>query len=179
MNSNRKWLAISVGAMAVLGAPRLASADEMKAVPVLRVALGPAFHLSPETKKNTELAAEVTAGASIALSDGASFMLNPELGYAYDSWGFHAFNATVGVGFGHPAAYVAYHPRLLAGSVGDYSAVGMRNGLTMHALADMASLEIGHQFVSFDGVMHHDIRLMFGVNPLGFVYVVAKIADAF
>ncbi len=106
-------------------------------------------------------------------------MLNPELGYAYDGWGFHAFNATVGVGFGHAVGFVAYHPRLLAGSVGDYSAVGMRNGLTMHALADMASLEIGHQFVGFDGKMHHDIHLMFGVNPLGFMYVVAKLADAF
>jgi hypothetical protein len=45
----------------------------------------------------------------------------------------------------------------------------------MHILADMASLELGHQFVNYGGEMHHSFNIMFGVNPAAFVYVLHKL----
>jgi hypothetical protein len=173
-----KKVSMVVGVAAlVVCVPLEARADDLAVVPVLRVALGPAIRLAPATDDGLRFAADVTAGVAVAPSGmkHVGVVLNPELGYAFDGIGAHAFNLSVGVGYGHPLVYVSYQPRLLAGRAGTDTLVGMRNGLAMHVLADMASLELGHQFVHFNGELHHSFTIMFGVNPAAFVYVLHKL----
>ena len=100
--------------------------------------------------------------------------MSAEVGYAYDGATEHAFQLVPGIGYGHPLAFVSYHPHLLIGSAYDQTSFGLRNGLTMHLLVDMVSLEIAEQFVSAAGA-HHDVRVMFGVNPAAFVYAISKL----
>lgn len=169
----------TLAASLALTTPVLADDDGWDAVPVFRIALGPAIHVAPESEKQVELGLDLTAGA-IMMPGGAEVLglvIDPELGYAFDSLGVHAFNLTCGIGAGNPFFAFLYQPRLIAGTLDGTPAVGMRNSFMIHALADMGSLEIGHQFVSIDGALHHDIRVMFGVNPAAFFYVVAGIAD--
>lgn len=155
-----------------------ARADEgVTFIPVLRLALGPSIHLAPASEEGTRLAVDITAGLGIAVGreKKAGFIFNPELGYAFDGLGTHAFNLSAGIGFGHPLAYVSYQPRLLAGSASGSGLIGMRNGAVFHVLYDMGSLEIGHQFESHGGIMHQGVVIMVGVNPAAFVYAISKL----
>ncbi len=146
-------------------------------IPVLRLAMGPAFHTAPESEKGTEIALDLTAGLmfSAANWEGVGAVLVPELGYTFDGLGLHAFNATLGLGFGHPLGFVAYQPRLIVGRADGDRALGMRNGLAFHVLGDMGSLEVGHQFVEFNDHYHHDLRVMVGVNPASFIFVLSQL----
>jgi hypothetical protein len=159
--------------------PARAEGDDVPLVPVFRIALGPAIHVAPKTEEQVELGLDVTAGAMVMIGDDAlSLIVDPELGYAFDSLGIHAFNLTCGVGLGSPLAALLYQPRLILGTGDGELAVGMRNGLGFHVLADLGSLEIGHQFVHLDGGLHHDVRVMFGVNPAAFVFLVMGLSEA-
>jgi len=179
MREMRRLFALAGTLTAALVVTTEAHADDDWAfLPVFRIALGPAIHVAPEREKHVELGLDLTAGfAAMPTESFAGPIVNPELGYSFDSLGIHAFNLTCGVGFGTPLAALLYHPRLIVGTLDGEAAVGMRNSLTFHALADLGSIEIGHQFVSIDGELHHDIRVMFGVNPLGFVYIVSAATD--
>ncbi len=155
-----------------------ALADDPLALPVLRLALGPAIHTAPAADESTRLAVDITAGAGLAPLGwkGVGVILNPELGYAFDSLGTHAFNVVAGIGYGSPLAYASYRPRFLVGDASGNLMVGMRNGLAMHLLLDMVSLEFGHQFASYGGALHHDVRVLFGVNPASFVYAINRLS---
>jgi hypothetical protein len=169
-----------LGALAAticLARPAHASDDDPAAAPVLRLAMGPAFHIAPKAEKSTEFAFDATAGLNLAMAGwhDAGMIFSAEAGYAYDGVDGHAFQLVPGIGYGHPLAFVSYHPHLLLGRAGDRSFVGMRNGIAMHVLGDMGSLEIAEQFVVFDGVGHHDFRMMFSVNPAAFVFAMSKL----
>ncbi|MFT3770683.1 MAG: hypothetical protein QM820_35105 [Minicystis sp.] len=173
----RRLLACGLALAAMVRAAE-ARADSMT-IPVVRFALGPAFHLAPQQDPSTRIAADITAGFTY---DGGSFtkggsvgwLLHPELGYTYDGLGLNAFNATCGFGVGTLAVDVAYQPRLIVGTVDDAgAAVGMRNGIMLHAFVDIASVEVGHQFVRWGGAFHHDVRVFLGINPASIVWGIA------
>lgn len=158
---------------ALLLSSRPASADDGPAVaPIVRLALGPSFHIAPKAEKGTEVAFDATAGVNFAVAGWSKpgMILSAEAGYAYDGITDHAFQLAPGIGYGHPLAFVSYHPHLLIGS-----GLGLRNGLAMHLLGDMMSAEVSEQFMSFDGAAHHDFRVMFGVNPAAFVFGVSRL----
>ena len=150
---------------------------EPAGAPIARLALGPAFHLSPKADKGTQLGLDASLGANIALngwgSAGPIFSL--EGGYTYDSTGLHAAHFTPGVGYGHPMLFVTYNPRAIVGSAGDGLALGMRNSLTTHLVADLLSVEVGHQYVHDDRASQHSVRMMFGVNPAAAVYAISRL----
>jgi hypothetical protein len=159
-----------VGVVAAVAASLLATpcaANDWYIWPVARVQLGPAIHVAPEVDEGTEFSLDLNFGASVLQRTRAKkrFVWNPEIGYSYDGIGLHAFNATVGIGFGNHTFVAAYHPRLILGRANDDTAVGMRNAIMIHAIVDMFSMEIGHQFVSYSDAMHQDIKVMFGFNP--------------
>jgi len=151
--------------------------DETAIAPIGRVALGPAFHVAPKADKGTELGLDLSLGSNIALNGwgGPGPIFSIEGGYAFDGIGLHAAHFTPGLGYGHPLLYISYNPRLLVGSAGDGVALGMRNGLTTHLLADLLSMEIGHQYVHDDRASQHSVRLMFGINPLAAVYALSRL----
>ncbi len=99
--------------------------------------------------------------------DRGGFGVNPELGYTYDASGLNAFNLTCGVGWGFSVLAVGYHPRLIVGNDKGMNAIGMRNGITAHLVADILSVEVGHQFVQYGGAYHQSLQFLFGVNPVG------------
>lgn len=150
---------------------------EPAGAPITRLALGPAFHLSPKADEGTRLGLDATVGANVAVNgwgdSGPIFSL--EAGYAYDSLGLHAAQFSPGIGYGHPILYLTYNPRLLVGSAGDGLALGMRNSLTTHLVADLLSVEIGHQYVRDDRASQQSVRLMLGVNPAAAVYAISRL----
>lgn len=178
---DRRIAAAAAALCAWVGASSPARADDdMLVIPALRLALGPAVHVDPALEEGVEAAFDVTAGFAGIFGDGVSgFVVNPEVGYAYDSLGIHAFSATCGVGVGGPVVALLYHPRLILGSADGNFAVGMRNGLAVHALADILSLEIAHQLVDANDEAHHDVRVQFGINVAGFGWVISQLDRAF
>lgn len=135
-------------------------------VPVVRVAMGPAIHFDPG-RVVTNYALDVTAGADAFAGslEGPAGLLGGELGYAFDTWGLHLFTVGPSLGVGNVLGILAYQPRFLVGT-DELSnlALGMRNSLSAHMLADIFSLEIGHQFVHARDALHHDLHIMAGVN---------------
>jgi hypothetical protein len=170
-------LSVALCAPLLLARPARASSDDASVAPILRLAMGPAFHIAPKAEKSTEFAFDATAGLNFATAgwDHTGLILSAEAGYAYDGFDGHAFQLVPGVGYGHPLAFVSYHPHFLIGRAGDQTFLGMRNGISMHVLGDMGSLEIAEQFVVFDGLGHHDFRMMFSVNPAAFVFAMSKL----
>jgi hypothetical protein len=152
------------------------AAEEVDATPVLRLSLGPAVHVAPAADRSAQVAFDVTAGyARLFGPSDVGFVLDPELGYSFDGSGLNAFNLTCGVGLGSLMAAVTYDPRLIVGKQHDLTAVGMRNSLVLHVFLDMASLEVGHQMVSYGGALHQSVQTMVGVNPAAMVFVLAHI----
>jgi hypothetical protein len=84
--------------------------------------------------------------------------VGPEVGYSYlgvsDA---HAFNATIGVGYGIALAAIAYQPRFFVGD----GLIGTLQGLTLHFFGP--SLEFAYQYLAADRV-DHDLTLMLGLN---------------
>lgn len=163
------------------------SDDDIRMVPVLRFALGPSLNFTPES--HAEVALETTLGVSALQGIVGGVALNAEGGYTYESgWKsgtLHAGNLTLGVGWGALGMAITYQPRLILGTYAGDLAVGMRNGVTVHLFADLASVELGHQFVSAqaDGdpatkELRHDVRMLIGLNPAAFVYLLTEAADA-
>jgi hypothetical protein len=162
--------------------------DELRAVPVLRVAVGPSASFTPEM--HAELAVETTAGVSALQGIVGGIALNAEAGFLHESGlsksGLNAGVLTLGVGYGALGMAVTYQPRLVVGVYRAEPAVGMRNGIALHLFADLASLELGHQFVSvveyddlgIERTLRHDARLMLGLNPAALVYLVTEVNDA-
>lgn len=140
--------------------------------PVLRIAMGPAVHFSPEPKAKVYYAVEPTVGLTWA-KDDEGLIWNVELGYAYDAVGTHAFVLAPGVGYGTSALGVRYQPRILAGRGGGSALLGMRNSLVGYVGYDMFTLEVGHQFAHWGSqdVLRHDVRAQLGVNPAAIVGV--------
>jgi hypothetical protein len=167
----RRLASILLG-LAACALTNVARADDIDWLPVVRVAAGPAIHFAPASERTPFFALDVTAGMAAGVSDwhvgDYAFVFNPELGYSYDAIGLNAFNATFGVGLGNAMIAVAYHPRFIAGRAAGETAVGMRNGLALHAVFDTLSLELGHQFVHYGDAYHHDVRILLGVNPAPF-----------
>jgi hypothetical protein len=145
-------------------------------VPALRIGFGPSVHLSPAADKGTEFAFDATVGGSVwkPLKKRAGLVMGAEAGYAHDA-NYDAFNFALGIGAGHPLAYVAYHPHLLAGSASGATMIGMRNGIAMHVLWDMGSLEIAHEMTRYSDAWHQAVKFMFAVNPAAFVYAIMKL----
>lgn len=164
--------------VALVSASAPARADDFIAIPVLRLALGPAVHVAPDDEDGVDLGLDLTAGfVGMFGDDIAGVVVSPEIGYAYDSVGVHAFSATCGVGVGGPLLSMFYYPRLILGTAGDNLAVGMRNGLAIRGLADIFGVEVAHQFVDANDALHHDVRVQFAINVAAFGYVLYEIND--
>jgi hypothetical protein len=192
---------VLVIAVAVLGAVTSASRvqaqtiaddlrndEEVRTVPVARLALGPVVAFAPEV--HPELALDATIGASALQGIVGGFALNVEGGYTFESGheddALHAANVTVGLGYGALGSAVTFQPRLILGSWGGDLAIGMRNGVALHLAGDVVSAEIAHQFLKGDfssggdGAypFRHDVRLMLGLNPAALVYGIVLLNDA-
>ena len=181
-------LLAGLAVVAVLGVARPAAAQdfvtktrsrlaEPAGAPIARLALGPAFHVAPKADRGAYFALDATFGANIATNgwDSSGPIFSLEGGYAYDGIGLHAFHFTPGLGYGHPILYVTYNPRILVGSAGDGFAIGMRNSLTTHLVADLLSLEIGHQYVHDERANQQSVRVLLGVNPAAAVYAISRL----
>ncbi len=168
--------ALVLVSMALASRPAGAADGEPSFVPALRIGFGPSVHLSPKADKGTDFAIDATLGGSfwVPLKRRAGLVLGAEAGFAHDA-DANAFNFALGIGAGHPAAYVAYHPRLLAGSSGGSALLGMRNGIAMHVLWDMGSLEIAHEMTHYADAWHQAVKFMFAVNPAAFVFALMKL----
>jgi len=161
-----------VGGALVGGAIGFGGGDahaEESLLPSVHLGLGPAFHIEPASERAPQFAFDATAGVLLANPRGSIFSSDTyfgvEAGYAYDGLGIHAFALAPMIGYGAPLAFLAYQPRLLVGDADGDTAIGMRNGLAMHMFLGLGSVEIGHQFVSFAGALHHSLQLTFAVNP--------------
>ncbi len=178
-----------VGAVAIPSAARAQDAvgdDEVRTVPVVRLAMGPVVGFAPEV--HPELALDATVGASALQGIVGGFALNVEGGYTFESGhedaALHAANATVGIGYGAFGSAVTYQPRLILGSYGGDFAVGMRNGVALHLVGDIVSAELAHQFLaggfsSGDAAypFRHDVRLMLGINPAALAYAIVMVNE--
>src|SRR6185437_9243819 len=96
-----------------------------------------------------------------------SLVLIPEVGYSYDHLGTHLFTLSPGVGVGEQRWSVVYHPRLLVGEAATGRVIGVRNGVAVHALFDIYSLEVAHEVLFGNGSTQEDVRVVLGLNPLG------------
>lgn len=142
-----------------------AADDDPFPIPVFRLDMGPAIHLAPERVVTFALDATLGMDVTVGSLDSAFALLGGELGYSYDAYGLHQFNAGPTLGVGNIIANVSYRPKLLAGSdEAGVTAVGMRNAIAGHFIADIFLLEVGHQFSQYADELHHDVRVMIGVN---------------
>ncbi len=137
-------------------------------LPSARVGVGPALRLGPGDERAPRLAFDATAGAIYANRTGGVFkadvLLGLEAGYAYDGLRTHALAIAPMVGYGAPLAFLAYQPRLLVGGAGGATAIGMRNGLALHLLLALGSVEVSHQLVSCAGERTQSVQLTLSVN---------------
>ncbi len=147
--------------------------------PSLHLTIGPSFHLEPASEKNvTDVSLDATAGINLVVGPQgdkmSGFLLNPEVGYAYDALGLNAFSAKVGMGFAVKGMIaLVYNPRLLVGTW-QGEAIGMRNGIEMKLPLDLFSIELGHQFVKDTVTVHHQAVFLFSINPGSLFYILAK-----
>jgi hypothetical protein len=146
--------------------------------PMLRPMLGPAWALGSPEPTGVALNFDLTVGAMVVVtrlsSLGSAPILEPLLGYGYkrDRGPAHLFVAGLGFGYGGVLAAVRYVPRLLVGS----GAVGLRHGIIIGGLLDMLAVEVSHDLISQQGVITHELRLMFGINPVSLLAGVAALA---
>lgn len=161
---------IAAAGLLSVAAPSAARAEEAIPVPVVRMMLGPSFHVGQQPILN--FAADVTAGAVVLLGSRAQFMIDGELGFTHDGE-LQAFNLMFGIGVGKEfMAYATYQPRMILGTIDEVFAGGMRNAIAGHFLFDMFSAEVGHQFIASQGKLTQSVNLMFGVNPAALVFVI-------
>lgn len=178
----------SVTTLAAAQGDPIGDDDELRTVPVLRLALGPIVGFTPDT--HAEIALEATVGISALQGITGGVALNAEGGYLFasgdDDGALHAGHLTLGIGWGALGMAITYQPRIIVGTYADDLAIGMRNGVTLHLFADLASIEVGHQFLSARAVgpdpdareLRHDVRMMLGLNPAAFVFLLSEAADA-
>jgi hypothetical protein len=147
--------------------------------PTFRLGIGPSVRLAPpETLPVVDVALDVSAGVNAVFGGlarmGDGFVLNPEVGYSYDARGLHAFHLKAGVGLSYLGLVGGmYVPRLLAGTWHG-PAVGMRNSFELKMPWDLASLEVGHQFVVDDSGLQQQAVVFVTVNPGTLAYVVFR-----
>jgi hypothetical protein len=161
----------------VIGAWAPAARAEPTFAPVIRGAAGPTFRVEPEAPTATTFVLDATAGVTTYGHIADRVILNGELGYAFDNRGrdLHAFTLTGGMGLGWRAIGATVQPRLLLGVAGTDFAVGLRTGIVFRGLVDFVTLEVAHRLLHHTETMHHDIQLLFGVNPLSFLAAVEGI----
>ncbi|MFO0612254.1 MAG: hypothetical protein U0414_06690 [Polyangiaceae bacterium] len=159
-------------------APEVARADDDPLwIPSFRGAIGPAFRIGPD--KGVGLSGDIGGGFIYPFAGGRG-VFDAEIGYAYDDLGFDAFAATFGVGVNvlgderNQMLYLLYQAHLIVGTFADHTGAGMRNGISAHALFDTFTLEFGHQFVNEGVTLHHDVRLLVGINLVAPIYLVAR-----
>lgn len=176
----RARLLVALAILAALACvPRLARADEPYWIPSWRGSIGPAFRFGEGATEGVGMGADIDGGFLYPFAEGRG-VFDVELGYTYDSLGFDAFNATFGIGVNvlgdeeNQMLYVLYQPRLLVGAYGDHTGAGMRNAVSLHALFDTFTLEVGHQFVNEGVTLHQDFRFQLGLNLVAPIYLVAR-----
>lgn len=146
--------------------------------PMLRPMLGPAWALGSPEPTGVALNFDLTVGAMVVATRSSRLqsapVLEPLLGYGYkrDRGPTHLFVAGLGFGYGGVLAAVRYVPRLLVGS----GAVGLRHGIIVGGLLDVLAIEVSHDLISQQGVITHELRLMFGINPVSVLAGVAALA---
>ncbi|MFO0547970.1 MAG: hypothetical protein U0271_06260 [Polyangiaceae bacterium] len=167
-----KWSLVSLAGLAVFGVTTAAHADPMNFFPLpdARIAFGPSIPLGAKRADGLRAATDFTVGASLFGSHGFNadklfLFLDPEGGYSYTGPSDHAFNVSMGIGFGTGWVAAAYHPHFIVGTSDDEFAIGMRNGLGIHALFDVFSLEVAHELLFVDSEQRQDLRVELGLNP--------------
>ncbi len=146
----------------------------------LRIAMGPAWHLS-------ELSEQFDADAHFNLDlvgtvrvtfgrDMRGVTLYPELGYTYDDLasGGHLAAFGLGLGYGHPWISVGWVPRFVVGGLAGDLALGLRHGLVADLGMGIFCLELSHQVLWAGGETVHDLRLNFGIDLYTLTFVVLR-----
>jgi hypothetical protein len=93
--------------------------------------------------------------------------LRPLLTYSYDrsdSVGGHFLSAGLGLAVGRIAISGAYTPRFVVEAAGS-PRLGFRHGLSLGLLAAAITVELAHEMLFQDGLVQHDVRLLFGIDP--------------
>ncbi len=160
----------SVLAAGVLLPAAARAEDDFALIPIVRVSGGADFTVAPD------------AGVDLLFAKSPVFVVAPEAGYTYDAGGggAHLFDIACGLGVGDVLAYVAYRPHFLVGGGGDGGgvAIGTRQGIALHALFDIFSLEAGYQLMSREGEARHSVYLITGVNPAAALQAILGLAFA-
>lgn len=163
-----------VCALAALGATPTGARAEVEApalLPVVRVMVGPAFHVG--SSPLVQFMMDVDAGAMVVMGRDMRILLGAELGYTFDNRGLHALNLMLSAGYGRDnLAYVAYQPRMLLGTLDDRFTAGLRNGIGGHFFSDMFDVELGHQFLSTEGRLSQSVTFTVGMNPGAVLYLI-------
>ncbi len=172
----------SVLAAGVLLPAAARAEDDFALIPIVRVSGGADFTVAPDAAKSIEGTAAVGAGVDLLFAKSPVFVVAPEAGYTYDAGGggAHLFDIACGLGVGDVLAYVAYRPHFLVGGGGDGGgvAIGTRQGIALHALFDIFSLEAGYQLMSREGEARHSVYLITGVNPAAALQAILGLAFA-
>lgn len=175
----RVRLIVVLALVAVAFTPASARADDVYWIPSWRGSIGPAFRFGEREGNDVGFGADIDGGFLYPFAGGRG-AFTVELGYTYDDLGFDAFNASFGIGVNvlsdeeSQLLYLLYQPRLLVGDFDGHTGAGMRNALSLHALYDTFTLEVGHQFVNEGVTLHHDFRFHVGLNVVAPIYLVAR-----
>lgn len=141
----------------------------------LRGMIGGAGVFSHQAEARGEFAFDLTVGLRFhrQRADGWTFILAPEVGFTplqreEDITALWLMGASFGVG--SPVFNLAWAPRFVVGAVGHESAVGMRNGVVLTAIAGLVCAEVSHQYLALDGGSENDVRVTIGADVGLFVH---------
>jgi hypothetical protein len=144
--------------------------EENTFVPTASESSGPAVMLRGKAAggPETQYTSDSMAGVLIRVGEEDRFALEPQIGYAKDGFGFDGAAVACALGVGSPRfGYVSYQPRFILGAKDGDIGIGMRNGIAYHSPKNLFTAEIGHQFVSANGALEHDVRASLGFNAGG------------
>jgi|GEM_PF-3423002 len=139
-------------------------------LPTMRTLFGAAWLTQPAGMSgplSAGFAFDFNLGAIIARESGSGLVLWPELGYSYGGPSSRSRNlvtAGLGIHYGDAGFSWGWTPAFVAGSEGDATAYGMRNGLV--ARWYFLSAELSHTFTTLDHSGDHEFRFTVGIDVL-------------
>lgn len=140
---------------------------DRRALPSLRVAVGPAAPIAPA--RPAAVAFDLDAGLWIVPKPRAraSFTLRPSLGYALVAERQdprHAAAVGVGLGVGSPIGTVSWVPSVLVGAVDRAPMVAVRHGLEIALGYGIVSVQARHEIIPRGSAVEQALAVSFGFD---------------
>jgi hypothetical protein len=140
---------------------------ERRALPSLRVGVGPLAPVSPARPAATAMDLDVGLWVVPRPRARASLTLRPSIGYAlvaerHDAR--HAAALGVGLGVGSPLVTVSWVPALLVGAVDRAPLVGVRHGVEVALGYGLVSVQARHEIIPRGARVEQAVGVMFGFD---------------